>query len=133
MPRPPAEKFQDLEIWQLGHQLAIAVYRATAQLPPNEEYGLKSQMRRAAVSVPSNIAEGFKRRTPADKARFLNIAQGSLAELTYLVILCADLALLPSTTFTSLLEKLTPKLDAAESTMWMRAAAERSGNARRRE
>jgi four helix bundle protein len=58
--RPPAEKFQDLIVWQKGHQLVLSVYRQTRTLPKEELFGLVSQMRRAAVSVPANIAEGFR-------------------------------------------------------------------------
>jgi four helix bundle protein len=88
---PPAEKFQDLVVWQKAHQLVLLVYRATKALPREELFGLVSQMRRAAVSVPANIAEGFKRRGRSDKARHLNIAQGSLEELRYYFVLCGDL------------------------------------------
>jgi len=68
---PPAEKFQDLIVWQKSHQLELSVYRVTKTLPKEELFGLVSQMRRAAVSVPANIAEGFKKRGRPDKARFL--------------------------------------------------------------
>jgi four helix bundle protein len=72
--------------------LVLKVYAATAKLPRDERFGLISQMRRAAISIPANIAEGFKRRGPKEKARFYNVAQGSLEELRYFVILCRDLA-----------------------------------------
>jgi four helix bundle protein len=91
MTRPPAQKFQDLIVWQKGHQLVLAVYRATRTLPKEELFGLVSQMRRAAVSVPANVAEGFKKRGRPDKARHMNIAQSSLEELRYYFILCGDL------------------------------------------
>jgi four helix bundle protein len=90
--RKPAEKFQDLIGWQKAHQLVLRVYRLTATYPKNEIFGLVSQMRRAAVSVPANIAEGFKRKGQSDKARMMNIAQGSLEELRYYFILSRDLA-----------------------------------------
>jgi four helix bundle protein len=77
----PAQRFEDLIVWQKSHQLVLKVYRLTKGFPQHEIYGLVSQMRRAAVSVPANIAEGFKRRKPLDKARVMNIAQGSLEEL----------------------------------------------------
>jgi len=83
--------FEQLEVWKQAHSLALSVYRYTKELPDEEKYGLVSQMRRAAVSVPANIAEGFKRRGPSDKARFYNIAQRSLEELRYYFILCSDL------------------------------------------
>jgi four helix bundle protein len=92
--RKPAQKFQDLEVWQKAHALVLAIYRLTASYPKHELFGLSSQMRRAAVSVPANIAEGFKKKGPADKARILNIAQGSLEELRYYIILSTDLGYL---------------------------------------
>jgi len=75
--------FQELEVWQRAHQLALVVYRVTKTFPADEKYGLVSQMRRAAVSIPANIAEGFKRRGQADKMRFYNTGETSLEELKY--------------------------------------------------
>lgn len=69
----------------------LQIYKLTQKLPNEEKFGLVSQMRRAAVSVPANIAEGFKRRGLADKSRFYNIAQASPEELRYYVVLCHDL------------------------------------------
>ena len=69
--REPAKTFQDLVVWQKSHQFVLAVYRLTHEFPRTERYGLTSQLRRAAVSIPANIAEGFKRRGKADKVRFL--------------------------------------------------------------
>ena len=89
--RQPAQRFEDLVVWQKSHQLALKVYRLTRSFPKEETYGLISQMRRAAVSVPANIAEGFKRRRRLDKARVMNVAQGSLEELKYYFILSGDL------------------------------------------
>ena len=89
--RPPARSFEDLIVWQKAHQLVLSVYRLTESFPAKEMYGLTSQFRRAAVSVPANIAEGFKKRGKPDKARFLNIAQGSLEECRYYLILVSDL------------------------------------------
>ena len=88
---PPAARFEDLVVWQKSHQLTLRVYRMTSNFPKHEVYGLAAQMRRAAVSVPANIAEGFKRRGRLDKARLLNIAQASLEELRYYFILARDL------------------------------------------
>ena len=85
------ERFEQLEVWQAAHQLVLNIYRYIQRLPNEEKFGLVSQMRRAAVSVPANIAEGFKRRGLADKSRFYNIAQASLEELRYYVVLCRDL------------------------------------------
>ena len=95
MPKqPPAQTFEQLIVWQESHQLTLLVYRITAAYPKDELYGLVSQMRRSAVSVPANIAEGFKRRKNPDKARCMNIAQGSLEELRYYFILSRDLGYL---------------------------------------
>ena len=92
MPKqPPAQTFEQLIVWQKSHQLTLLVYRITAAFPKDELYGLVSQMRRSAVSVSANIAEGFKRRKNPDKARCLNIAQGSPEELRYYFILSRDL------------------------------------------
>jgi len=85
-------KFQQLTVWQEAHQLVLQVYRVTKPYPAEEKYGLVSQMRRAAVSVPANFAEGFKRRGQRDKIHFYNIAQASLEELKYYFILSADLS-----------------------------------------
>ncbi|MGD2083503.1 MAG: four helix bundle protein [Chromatiales bacterium] len=88
-----AESFQRLEVWQYAHQLVLAVYRITAAFPNGEKFGLVSQMRRAAVSVAANIAEGYKRRGRRDKIRFYNLAECSLEELRYYLILSRDLDL----------------------------------------
>jgi len=89
--RAPAKHFQELVVWQKAHELVLAVYRLTKEFPKEEAYGLTSQLRRSVVSVPANIAEGFKKRGKNDKARFLNIAQGSLEETRYYLILAKDL------------------------------------------
>jgi four helix bundle protein len=88
------ETFQQMEVWQKAHQLVLAVYRVTTTFPAEERYALVSQMRRAAVSVPANIAEGFKRRGHADKVRFYNTSEASLEELKYYLILAKDLGYL---------------------------------------
>lgn len=85
------ERFEQLTVWQKSHAVVLEVYRLTAMLPPSEKFGLMSQMRRAAVSVPANIAEGFKRKGIKEKVRFYNISQASLEELRYYFILCHDL------------------------------------------
>jgi len=89
--RPPARTFRDLLVWQKAHQFVLAVYRLTERFPRDERFGLTAQLRRAAVSIPANIAEGFRKRSDADKARFLNMAQGSAEECQYYLILCTDL------------------------------------------
>jgi four helix bundle protein len=92
--RQPAKCFEDLVVWKKAHALVLEIYRATGNFPRNEMYGLTSQMRRAAVSIPSNIVEGFKRSTLQEKLRFLNISQSSLEELRYQLILARDLGYL---------------------------------------
>ena len=89
--RTPAKSFRDLIVWRKAHELALAVYRFTGSFPRQETYGLSSQMRRAAVSIPANIAEGFRKRGRADKARFMNTAEASLEESRYYLILAQDL------------------------------------------
>jgi four helix bundle protein len=86
-----ARSFEDLEVWRLAHQWVLGIYVVTKQFPKEELFGLTSQLRRAAVSVPANIAEGFGKRGKADKARFYNIAQGSLNECRYYLRLANDL------------------------------------------
>lgn len=86
-----AKAFQDLRVWEKSHLFVLGIYRLTRSFPDYELFGLISQMRRAAVSIPANIAEGFKRRGKADKVRFFNIAQGSLEETRYYLILAKDL------------------------------------------
>jgi four helix bundle protein len=73
-----SKSFEDVVVWQKAHSWVLAVYRFTEKFPKHETFGLASQFRRAAVSVPANFAEGFKKRGSADKVRFYNIAQGSL-------------------------------------------------------
>ena len=89
--RRPARTFRDLVVWQKAHEYVLAVYRLTAHFPKEEIYGLTSQMRRGAVSIPANIAEGFVKRGRADKARFMNIAEGSIEESRYYLILAQGL------------------------------------------
>ena len=87
----PAKRFEDLMVWQKAHQFVLLVYPLTKTFPKEETYGLSSQFRRAAVSIAANIAEGFRKHGSADKLRFMNIAQGSLSECRYYLILARDL------------------------------------------
>ncbi|MGD0058766.1 MAG: four helix bundle protein [Verrucomicrobiia bacterium] len=88
------EKFQDLLVWQRAHQPALATYRVTRAFPSEEKFGLVSQMRRAAVSIAATIAEGFVKRSQADKIHFYNTAQGSLEESKYYLVPAKDLGYL---------------------------------------
>ncbi len=83
--------FKDLECWQKAHEFVKAVYAVTKHFPEDERYGLTSQFRRAAVSIAANICEGYKKLSKADKLRFMNIAQGSLEECRYYIILSLDI------------------------------------------
>ena len=100
------QRFSDLKVWQRSHALVLVIYAASDSFPAGERFGLTSQLRRAAASVPTNIAEGSKRRGRMDYARFLNIAEGSLAETEYLVILSRDLKYLDATSAGSLLAEI---------------------------
>ena len=86
-----AQRFHDLQVWKKAHAFVLEAYRFTSGFPKHELFGLTAQFRRAAVSVPANIAEGFKKRGRADKARFYNTAQGSLEECRYYISLSRDL------------------------------------------
>jgi four helix bundle protein len=112
MKKEGAKTFQDLIVWQKAHQLVLSVYMATETFPTKETYGLASQFRRAAVSVPANIAEGFRKNGKPDKCRFMNIAQGSLEECRYYFILAKDLGYNDSETLLSQLEEMSKLLNA---------------------
>jgi len=94
--------FQDIVAWKKAHEFVIDVYRTTALFPSNEKFGLCSQFQRAAVSVPANIAEGFRRYGRAEKLRFLNISQGSLEECRYYIFLSKDLGYIDASKFDEL-------------------------------
>jgi four helix bundle protein len=85
------QHFTKLLVWQRSHKLVLAIYGASVGFPRVEQFGLTSQLRRAALSVPTNIAEGSKRQSQSDFARFLNMAEGSLAETEYLLMVSRDL------------------------------------------
>ncbi len=87
--------YQRFRAWQVSHQLVLAVYRATGTWPPGERFELTSQARRAAYSIPMNIAEGSAKRGPREFRRFLDIALGSASELSYCLLLGRDLGYLP--------------------------------------
>jgi four helix bundle protein len=110
--RAPARTFEDLIVWQKAHAWVLAAYRFSESFPSKETYGLTSQLRRAAVSIPANIAEGFKKIGVADKRRFMNIAQGSLEECRYYLILARDLGYGDVSQLLPQLEEVSRLLDA---------------------
>ena len=112
MKRKPARSFQDLDVWKKAHAFVLAIYRKTASFPNEEIYGLTSQLRRASVSIPANIAEGFKRRTKPDKIRVLNISQSSLEEARYYLILSRDLEYLEDVSLLDQIDEVSRMLAA---------------------
>jgi four helix bundle protein len=97
----PYEKF---EAWKVSHELALEIYRITALWPANERYQLTAQTRRAALSAPTNIAEGAAKRGPREFRRYIDIARGSLSELSYLLRFSRDLGVLDDETFRNVSE-----------------------------
>src|SRR3989442_12608318 len=109
------QSYKDLNVWQKGIELAKVIYTLTAQFPGEEKFGLVSQMRRAAVSIPSNIAEGQARHTRREFIQFLSHSEGSVAELETQVILCVELgycALADTQEISSLTTELSKMLDS---------------------
>jgi len=96
------KSFKELEAWKKAHEFVLSIYKITESFPKNEIFGLTSQFRRAAVSIASNIAEGYRKHGKADKLRFYNIAQGSQEECSYYVILSKDLQYISETDFNKL-------------------------------
>jgi four helix bundle protein len=97
--------FRHLEVWTKGRQTVSEVYKMTCSFPKEEMFGLTSQIRRAAVSIPSNIAEGCGRGSDAELARFLQIAMGSSSELEYQILLAKDLGYLNDESYNNLSDK----------------------------
>lgn len=93
------QKFTDLHTWQEGHKLVLMIYKETEKFPDKEKYGITDQMRRAAVSITSNIAEGFSRRSSKEKSRFYCMAQASLVELQNQLIISHDIGYLSDNEF----------------------------------
>jgi len=100
------KNFKELKVWEKAYQLCLDLYKATADFPNEEKYGLSSQMRRSAISIPSNIAEGYGRKTIPDYVRCLYIAYGSTCELETQTLLSGDLSYLNKADQSSLLEKI---------------------------
>lgn len=101
------QDFRKLKVWQRAHQNTLAVYRLTNSFPETERFGLVSQMRRCAVSVPSNIAEGCGRGSDVDFARYVQIAMGSCSELEYQLLLAHDLGYHGDAAYRSLNSEVT--------------------------
>ncbi len=99
--------FTDLFAWQMAHKLAIKIYEATKNFPSSEQFGLTNQIRRAAVSVTSNIAEGFGRRTAADRLHFYDMSRASLSEAQSQTYLARDVKYLDEVNFSELIEMST--------------------------
>src|SRR5215467_3564134 len=122
MPRPAAQSFRDLLVWQKAHAFVLEVYRFTESFSDREKFGLSHQMRRAAVSIPANIAEGFGKRSHAEKARFWNIAEGSLGGVPLLPDPRPGSRLRPDGIFdyfTRRDEPATKRLRACDSGFWL--------------
>jgi four helix bundle protein len=115
MTRSPSKTFEDLIVWQKAHEFVLAIYRFTGSFPKSELYGLTSQLRRAAVSIAANIAEGFKRAGRIDKARFMNTSQGSVEECRYYLILAEDLGYGQTRELKSSLEEVSKLLTSYRS------------------
>jgi len=96
------KNFSELKVWQKAHELVLDIYRVTDQFPDRERFGIVSQLRRAAVSIPANIAEGFGRRTTNELLQSLGISNGSLEETRYFLLLSGDLRLLGEADFNRL-------------------------------
>lgn len=100
------KSFRDLEVWQKSHSMVLNIYRATSLFPKEERFGVTSQLRRAAYSIPANIAEGFGRRSTKELLQCLAIANGSLEETRYFILLSFDLGYLPKEQFQNLHDQL---------------------------
>ena len=107
-----SKSFKDLIVWQKAHQFVLGVYKYTRRFPKEEKYGLTAQFRDAAVSIAANITEGYAKRSKLDKIRLMNIAQGSLEECKYYVILSKDLEYGENRTLEDLSEEVSRLLSA---------------------
>lgn len=100
--------FKNLKVWRVSHELTIEIYRITKSFPRDEMFGITSQLRRAASSIPANIAEGSGRKSDRELVRFLQIARGSASELEYHLILARDFEYLKIIEFSRLIRQLEP-------------------------
>jgi four helix bundle protein len=101
------QDYKNLKVWQKAHHLVLAIYKSTAKFPKDELYGLTSQIRRAAVSIPANVAEGCARSGDPEFAHFLTIAQASASELDYHLLLSRDLKYLDAADYDRIAADLT--------------------------
>lgn len=100
------QDFESLNVWQEAHKFVMEVYGLTKNFPKDELFGLTAQFRRAAVSIAANIAEGYRKRSVADKLRFYNIAEGSADECRYYIILSRDLKHIPTDKYREIYEQI---------------------------
>ena len=119
-----SRRFEDVEVWRKAHAWVLRIYKFTEGFPKHELFGLTSQLRRAAVSVPANFAEGFKKRGLADKIRIYNIAQGSLEECRYFLILARDLQYGDSNSLLHSLEEISKMLESYSRTIRARQSVD---------
>jgi four helix bundle protein len=99
-----------LDVWKDAHAFALGVYKVMRGFPVEERFGLSNQFRRAAVSIPANIAEGFRKFTPADKARFFNVSEGSVEECRYYCLITEDLGYARTSGFLQELDAIAKQL-----------------------
>jgi four helix bundle protein len=116
--RRTAQSFRDLIVWQRAHEFVLVAYQYSETFPRSEVYGLSSQLRRAAISIAANIAEGFKKRGRNDKVRFLNIAQGSVEECRYYLLLTQDLGYGEPDALETKLTEVSKLLEAYARAIW---------------
>ena len=98
--------YKELKVWQKTYHLSLEIYKATANFPAEEKFGLTSQIRRASISIPSNIAEGYGRNTTNKYIRFLNISYGSICELETQILISGDLGYIKNTKLNKLTDKI---------------------------
>ncbi len=108
----PTRNFSELIVWQKAHQFVLSLYDVSSKFPKEEVYGLTSQFRRAAVSIAANIVEGYAKKGMADKLRYFNIAQGSLEECRYYLVLVKDLKFNYDNKLEDLLEEVSRLLNS---------------------
>lgn len=98
--------FEQLQLWQLAHEFVLDVYSLSNSFPKEELFGITSQLKRAAISIPANIAEGYRKTGAKDKLRFYNVAYGSAGECRYYIILIKDLEYIKIETYQTLINKI---------------------------